>query len=56
LKLARQLCGQRFQYIVLIGSGYYEDDYTKVGEEWKFASPRLVEMDMAIALRDFKVR
>ena len=39
-----------------IGSGYYEDDYAKVGEEWKFASRRFVEMDAAIALRTFKVR
>jgi SnoaL-like domain len=38
-----------------MGSGYYEDDYAKVGEEWKFARRRLVEMDMAITLRTFKM-
>ena len=25
-----------------IGSGYYEDEYSKVGESWKFASRRFV--------------
>ncbi len=39
-----------------LGSGYYEDDYAKVGEEWKFASRRFVELDMAIPLRAFMGR
>ena len=34
-----------------IGAGCYEDDYTRVGEEWKLASRRFLENDMAIALR-----
>jgi SnoaL-like domain len=38
-----------------IGSGYYEDNYAKVGDEWKFASRRLVEIGMAIPLRTFMV-
>jgi len=38
-----------------LGSGYYEDDYTKVGEEWKFASRRLIEMGMGPLLRTFMV-
>ena len=36
-----------------IGSGYYEDEYAKIGEEWKFASRRFIEMNMTIPLRDF---
>jgi hypothetical protein len=34
-----------------IGSGCYEDNYTKVRGEWKFASRRLIEM--ATPLRSF---
>jgi ketosteroid isomerase-like protein len=29
-----------------IGSGYYEDEYVKAGEEWKFASRRFVGVAM----------
>jgi len=36
-----------------IGSGCYEDEYTRVGEQWKLASRRFIENDMAIALRSF---
>lgn len=36
-----------------VGSGYYEDEYVKVGEHWKFASRRLVEPRMVLPLRDF---
>lgn len=39
-----------------IGSGYYEDEYVKVGEDWKFASRRLTEFEMAISLRTFKAK
>jgi ketosteroid isomerase-like protein len=38
-----------------LGSGYYEDEYTKVGEEWKFASRRLIEIGMGPSLRTFMV-
>ena len=38
-----------------IGSGYYEDCYAKVGEEWKFVSRSLIEIGMAIPLRTFMV-
>ena len=38
-----------------IGSGYYEDRYAKVGEEWKFVTRRLIEIGMAIPLRAFMV-
>ncbi len=38
-----------------LGSGCYEDAYTKVAGEWKFASRRLVEMGMAPLLRNFMV-
>ncbi len=38
-----------------LGSGYYEDEYSKVLGEWKFASRRLVEMGMAPLLRNFMV-
>jgi hypothetical protein len=38
-----------------LGSGYYEDDYTKVREEWKFASRRLIEIGMGPSLRTFMV-
>jgi len=38
-----------------LGSGYYEDDYTKVREEWKFTSRRLIEIGMAPSLRTFMV-
>jgi hypothetical protein len=37
------------------GSGYYEDEYAKVGTEWKFACRRLFAMDSTISLRTFKV-
>ena len=36
-----------------LGSGYYEDEYKRVGEEWKFASRRLIEIGMATPLRTF---
>jgi hypothetical protein len=38
-----------------LGSGYYEDDYTKVRGEWKFASRRLIEIGMGPSLRTFMV-
>ncbi len=38
-----------------IGSGYYEDEYTKLRGEWKFASRRLNEMGMTPLLRNFMV-
>jgi hypothetical protein len=38
-----------------VGSGCYEDEYVKVGEQWKFASRRLVEINMATSLRVFMV-
>ncbi len=36
-----------------VGLGYYEDQYAKVGEEWKFASRRyfLENIDTAVSLR-----
>jgi hypothetical protein len=37
------------------GSGYFEDEYAKVGAEWKFACRRLFAMDSTISLRTFKV-
>jgi ketosteroid isomerase-like protein len=37
------------------GSGYFEDEYAKVGADWKFASRRLFAVDSAISLRIFKV-
>ena len=37
------------------GSGCWEDDYVKVGERWKFASRRLIEVDMTTPLRTFVV-
>ena len=36
-----------------IGTGYYEDEYAKVGGEWKFASRRLTEVGTGIPLRNF---
>jgi hypothetical protein len=36
-----------------LGSGYYEDEYTKVHGEWKFASRRLIEIGMVTPLRTF---
>jgi uncharacterized protein (TIGR02246 family) len=38
-----------------LGSGYYEDDYTKVRGEWKFDSRRLIEIGMGPSLRTFMV-
>jgi hypothetical protein len=38
-----------------LGSGYYEDDYTKIRGEWKFASRRLIEIGMGPSLRAFMV-
>jgi len=38
-----------------LGSGYYEDEYRKVGEEWKFASRRLIEIGNGPSLRTFMV-
>ena len=37
------------------GSGYYEDEYAKIGADWKFASRRLFAIDSTISLRIFKV-
>jgi ketosteroid isomerase-like protein len=37
------------------GSGYFEDEYAKVGAEWKFVSRRLFAMDSSLSLRTFKV-
>ena len=37
------------------GSGYFEDEYTKVGAEWKIASRRLISTDSTLSLRTFKV-
>ena len=37
------------------GSGCYEDEYVKVGDQWKFASRRLIEVDLATSLRPFMV-
>jgi len=36
-----------------VGSGYYEDEYAKVGDKWKFASRRyfLDAIDTAVSLR-----
>ena len=36
-----------------IGLGYYEDQYTKIGDKWKFASRRyfLDSIDTAVSLR-----
>jgi len=38
-----------------VGSGYFEDEYAKVGTEWKFASRRLIATDSTLSLRTFKV-
>jgi hypothetical protein len=38
-----------------LGSGYYEDEYIKVREEWKFVSRRLIEGGMSNSLRIFMV-
>ena len=38
-----------------VGSGCYEDEYAKLGEEWKFASRRLIEVGMTTSLRMFMV-
>jgi hypothetical protein len=38
-----------------IGSGYYEDEYWKMGDEWKFASRRHTRIGSEVALRDFMV-
>jgi uncharacterized protein (TIGR02246 family) len=40
-----------------VGLGYYEDEYAKVGEKWKFASRRyfLDAIDTAVSLRTFMV-
>ena len=38
-----------------LGSGYYEDEYTKVRGEWKFASRRLNELGSTPLLRNFMV-
>jgi SnoaL-like protein len=35
------------------GSGYYEDEYSKVNDQWKFASRRHIRIGSAIALRSF---
>jgi hypothetical protein len=37
------------------GSGYFEDEYAKIGAEWKFASRRLFAIDSTMSLRTFKV-
>jgi uncharacterized protein (TIGR02246 family) len=36
-----------------LGSGYYEDEYTKIRGEWKFASRRLIEIGIGPSLRTF---
>ena len=38
-----------------VGSGYLEDEYIKIGTEWKFASRRLFATDSTLSLRTFKV-
>jgi ketosteroid isomerase-like protein len=38
------------------GSGCYEDDYVKVGDQWKIACRRLVEGDIGISLRAFMAK
>jgi SnoaL-like domain len=38
-----------------VGSGCYEDEYVKAGEQWKFASRRLIEVGMTTPLRTFMV-
>ncbi len=40
-----------------VGLGYYEDEYAKVGDEWKFGSRRyfLETIDTAVSLRTFMV-
>jgi ketosteroid isomerase-like protein len=41
--------------VEVAGSGYYEDEYAKIGADWKFASRRLFAIDSAISLRMYKV-
>jgi ketosteroid isomerase-like protein len=38
-----------------VGFGYYEDEYVKIRDEWKFASRRLIESGMSTSLRTFMV-
>ena len=38
-----------------VGSGYFEDEYAKIGAKWKFASRRLFAIDSTMSLRTFKV-
>jgi len=40
-----------------IGLGYYEDQYTKIGDKWKFASRHyfLDSIDTEVSLRTFMV-
>jgi hypothetical protein len=38
-----------------VGSGYFEDHYKKVGDQWKFASRCLIESDLTTSLRTFVV-
>jgi SnoaL-like domain len=38
-----------------VGSGCWEDDYVKVGAQWKFASRRLIEVGITTSLRTFMV-
>lgn len=37
------------------GSGCFEDEYAKIGADWKFASRRLFAIESTISLRTFKV-
>jgi hypothetical protein len=37
------------------GSGCFEDEYAKIGADWKFTSRRLFANDSTISLRTFKV-
>jgi hypothetical protein len=39
-----------------VGSGCYEDEYVKIGEQWKIACRRLVEGAMGISLRTFMAK
>lgn len=38
-----------------VGSGYFEDEYAKIGAEWKFASRSMIAIESTISLRTFKV-
>ena len=38
-----------------VGSGYFEDEYAKIGADWKFASRRMIAIESTISLGTFKV-